>query len=388
MPKMTFFPLGNADSCLIDFANGRKALFDFADRGNPDDKNDKRCNLSKLLRADLAAANRNYYDTLAITHLDDDHTAGADSFFYLDHAAKYQGAGRIKIKELWVPAGPITESRNDLKPGAQALQAEARHRLVKGYGIRVFSRPEALRKWLGDRGITLASRSGLITDAGNTIPGYSLMSDGAEFFVHSPFGWRQDKDTVIDRNRDSLVVQLTFRVNGVDTPAILGSDVDHEALTAIVHTTIRHDRASRLLWNVFKLPHHCSYKTLNSEKGRTKTEPVPAVKWLFEQQGLQGGIIISTSDPIPAGETTQPPHFQAANYYKDVAAWEGRRFVVTMQYPSVWAPKPLVISVTALGAQIVESTTAGGGGAKSIPAAIAAARGSAEPPQTRVGFGQ
>ena len=31
MPKLTFYPLGNADTCLIDLADGRKVLFDYAD---------------------------------------------------------------------------------------------------------------------------------------------------------------------------------------------------------------------------------------------------------------------------------------------------------------------------------------------------------------------
>ena len=41
MHKLTFFPLGNADCCLIDLENGKKILFDFGDQGNPDDKKDK-----------------------------------------------------------------------------------------------------------------------------------------------------------------------------------------------------------------------------------------------------------------------------------------------------------------------------------------------------------
>jgi hypothetical protein len=32
---LTFYPLGNADCCLIDLANGKKILFDFADKRDP-----------------------------------------------------------------------------------------------------------------------------------------------------------------------------------------------------------------------------------------------------------------------------------------------------------------------------------------------------------------
>ncbi|MEJ7590667.1 MAG: hypothetical protein WKF77_03905 [Planctomycetaceae bacterium] len=216
MPKLTFYPLGNADTCLIDLANGKKLLFDYSDERDPKNSNDKRIDLPKALRDDLNAVKRDYYDLLAITHLDDDHTCKADEFFYLDNAKKYQGSGRIKIRELWVPANVITENRNNLEAGAQAIQAEARHRLEKGYGIQVFSRPTKLKKWLEDRGLTIESRSQFITDAGQVAPDFTLAVDGAEFFAHSPFAWRQDDNTVIDRNGDSLVVQLTLEVGCTD----------------------------------------------------------------------------------------------------------------------------------------------------------------------------
>lgn len=108
MPKLTFYPLGNADTCLIDLANGKKLLFDYSDERNINDPEDKRINLPKVLRDDLKAVKRDYYDLLAITHLDDDHTCKAGEFFYLDHAEKYQKGDRIKIRELWVPANVIT----------------------------------------------------------------------------------------------------------------------------------------------------------------------------------------------------------------------------------------------------------------------------------------
>jgi len=31
MHRLTFYPLGNADCCLIDLANGQKILFDYGD---------------------------------------------------------------------------------------------------------------------------------------------------------------------------------------------------------------------------------------------------------------------------------------------------------------------------------------------------------------------
>lgn len=373
MPRLTFYPLGNADTCLIDLANGKKMLFDFADMRCTDDDEDKRIELSATLRRDLKDAKRSGYDIFAVTHLDNDHTCKADEFFYLDHASKYQEGDRAKISTLWVPAGVITESRNDLEPGAKALQAEARHRLVKNYGIRVFSRPESLRAWLKDRGIKLEDRQHLITDAGNVAPGLSLANDGVEFFIHSPFGWRQDEDTVVDRNGNSLVVQANFLVDMVTTSAILGSDADHEALSLIVQTTRRHGREARLIWDIFKLPHHCSYLTLGPERGRDETTPVKDVAWLFEDQMQRGGIIVSTNKPIPTkgsdeDKSDQPPHRQAAAYYRRIVGEKDGEFIVTMEHPRESAPKPLVIDLDRFKARVKREQWVGAAALTSVTA--------------------
>lgn len=366
MHKMTFYPLGNADSCLIDLENGKKILFDFGDEGNPDDPNDKRINLCATLREDMEAADKTNYEVLAITHLDNDHTCKAETFFWLDHAKKYQGEGRFKFDTLWVPAGVITESRNDLGDGAKALQAEARYRLKQGYGVRVFSRPAAIKDWLEANGLTLDSRDHLITDAGQLAPELSIDSDGVEFFVHSPFASRQD-GAIFDRNRDSLVMQATFSVYGNLTCAILGSDAAHDAWTEIVNITKYHEREERLAWDIFKLPHHCSYTTLGPKenKGVDKTTPVENVKWLFEEKGNRGCIIVSPSDPIPTkgseeDKSDQPPHRQAKNYYmEDVIDPKDGEWNVTMEHPRVSSPEPITIEITSRGAVLQKRISVG-----------------------------
>lgn len=109
MHKVTFFPLGNADCSRIDSEAGKKILFDYAATRSADDEYDVRIDLASELRADLKLAKRNDYDVVAFTHLDKDHICGTSDFFYLEHAAKYQTSGRIKIHELWVPAAAIIE---------------------------------------------------------------------------------------------------------------------------------------------------------------------------------------------------------------------------------------------------------------------------------------
>jgi hypothetical protein len=192
--KLKFYPVGNADCSQIILDNGKRLLFDYCHRVLSEDADDPRIDLAKALRYEMAEAKRDYYDVVGFTHLDDDHICGSGDFFYLEHAAKYQSADRIKIRELWVPAAVLLEE--SLTGEKQILRQEARFRLKKGTGIRVFSKPEKLGAWLESEGLTLESRRHLITDAGQLVPGFGKSTDGVEFFVHSPFSKHCDGDLV------------------------------------------------------------------------------------------------------------------------------------------------------------------------------------------------
>ncbi len=349
MHKLTFFHLGNADCCRIDLDCGRKILIDYAATRDPDDEDDLRCDLPEELRDDLNKSKRGYYDVVAFSHLDKDHFRGSTEFFYLKHAKKYQGDDRIKINVMWVPAALITEKGPDDEE-ARILQKEARHRFKEGKGIRVFSRPERLRKWCDENGVKLDDRLDLISDAGTVTPEFSLEVDHAEFFVHSPFAIRQDENIVEDRNEDSLVLQVTFEIEGVQTKALLLADSTHEVLAQIVDITKGKKNDRRLEWDIAKLPHHCSYRSIGPEKGKDKTTPVDQVSTLYEKKGQAGAIAVSTSKPIPAAgseedKDDQPPHRQAAAYYKEVVGVLDGQFVVTMEHPTSNAPKPVVIEI-------------------------------------------
>lgn len=354
---ITFYPLGNADTARIDFVDGRKMLVDYANMRDPEDKDDKRCDLPEELKNDLRKTDKKEYDVVCFTHLDDDHVKGMSEFFWLRHAAKYQDDDRIKIDELWVPAAAITEE--SLEGDAYVLRQEARHRLKKGEGIRVFSRPDRLKKWMEENDMSFEERSHLITDAGNYVPGFS--KDGperVEFFIHCPFGWRVNDREIEDRNQDSVVFQTTFSEAGEETYVLFGSDVDHETLNMIVRTSKKHENKDRLLWDALKLPHHCSYLSLGSEKGKDETEPDPEVKWLYEEQGRGDAFIISPSKPIPSkgskdDECAQPPHRQAANYYKRILGDIDGAFKVTMETPTFDRPRPFQFRVTSLGMELV-----------------------------------
>jgi beta-lactamase superfamily II metal-dependent hydrolase len=329
--KITFYPIGNADTTLIELNNNQKILFDYANMRNGEE-NDKRIDLSSELNKVVVGD----YDVVCFTHLDNDHICGSSDYFHFEHATIYQGNGRKKIKELWVPANVLVETVLD--GDERVIRAEARYRLKKKSGIRIFSRPKKLKDWCDSQeDICYDDICHLIVDAGTLTPGFAKNGNGVEFFVHSPF---VSETQHIDRNNEAIVVQATFN-DACETKMMLGSDINHDAWADIVKITRHFGRDIRLAWDFFHISHHCSYTALNSEKGNVETTPNLEVKWLFETMGNKRSRIISPSWTIPSENTLQPPHRQTAAYYRKVANMKEGEFKVTMDHPSISNPKPM-----------------------------------------------
>ncbi|MEQ8626043.1 hypothetical protein [Ekhidna sp.] len=336
-----FYPVGNGDSTLISLDNGKHILWDYAHMKDENNEDDKRCNLPEELNKDV----KGDYDVVTFTHADRDHINRFSEYFYLEHASKYQGAGRKKIKELWVPASVLLDTHAEDE--AKVLKAEARYRLKNKKRILVFSRPNKMKKWCDDQDdISYDDVKHLFVDAGKVVPGFTLEDDGIEFFSHSPF---KSESQNIDRNAEAIVVQVVFN-DKCKTKLILGGDCTHQVWKDIVNITKHFNRSDRLKWDIFHISHHCSYLSLSDEKGADKTVPLEEIEWLFETQGNDKCRLISSSKPIPKKgskeDDDQPPHRQAAAYYKeDVASNRGGEFIVTMEEPKVDDPKPIVLEV-------------------------------------------
>lgn len=354
MHQVTFYPVGCGDTSQIVLANGRRILLDFHHIADTEANNRPEIDLAKQLRGELAAARRDYYDVVAFTHADEDHIKGASDFFELEHAQKYCGQGRIKIRELWVPAAMVVEEAtgDQQQTDRVLLRQEARHRLRHGKGIKILSKPEILRDWMDGQGINFESRKQLFVDAGTLVPGFSLAQDGVEFFVHSPFVAHTDHGDDL-RNPCALIFNVRFMVDGTRTDFLAIGDSEYGVLEDIVRITQYHKRMDRLAWDLFNIPHHCSYLALGPEKGEKETVPVDHVRVLL-QQGQRDAYIISSSDPIDdtksSYEQTQPPHIQARKtyerYLKEVG---GRKFLVTMEEPNHAHPKPIIFEITGGG---------------------------------------
>lgn len=372
--KLTFYPVGNGDTSQIQLANGRRLIFDYRHLAQSEKEGAKEINLKKELRKELRDAGRDYVDVFAITHGDGDHIGGSTDFFELQHAAIYQGGDRVKINELWVPAALILEpaTQEQLSNEVIIWRREARYRLKQGKGIRVFSRPDMLKSWLEENDLTVESRRHLMTDAGQLVPGLALAADGVEFFTHSPFVKHCDEGD-IQRNKASLIFQVRFNVAGTVTNYLAVGDSECEVLDDIVDITEFHQRMDRLDWDLFNIPHHCSYLALGPDKGTKETKPTAGVQKLL-LRGQAGAYVVSSSNPIDSDTAAyaqiQPPHVQAKQCYENyLTQIRGRKFFVTMEEPTRIGPKPLVFDIGA------------GGVSKALATAGAAFVSSTKPPR-------
>ena len=190
---------------------------------------------------ELKKARKDSFDVVAFSHGDKDHIENSIDFFELRYAKKYQGDGRIKIDELWVPAAMILETATNDEQSDEFVvwRQEARFRLKEGNGIRVFSKPEKLKDWLEANELTLESRRHLITDAGQVVPGFSLGVDGVEFFCHSPFIKHVDEGEDL-RNPASLVFNVRFQIGANTFDYLAIADSEWLVLEEIVEITKYH----------------------------------------------------------------------------------------------------------------------------------------------------
>ena len=360
--RIIFYPVGNGDTSQIILENGKRILMDYRHCKKTEEGEGPEINLKARLKQELKDAGRDSFDVVAFTHADTDHIENSTEFFELRHAAKYQGDGRIKIDTLWVPAAMVLEmGTNDQQSSEFVIwRQEARHRLKEGKGIRVFSKPEKLKDWLEENGLTLESRRHLITDAGQLVPEFYIDSDGVEFFCHSPFIKHVDDNEDL-RNAASLIFNVRFRKNGVNYDYLAVGDSEWSVLEDIVTTTKAHGNMDRLAWDLYNIPHHCSYLALSDEKGKFETVPKLLVKEIL-MSGKEGAYIVSSSCPImdtkEGREQTQPPHIQAKKCYETyLKKTGGAKFLVTMEEPNGTKPEPLEFKVDNLGLSLARAAS-------------------------------
>lgn len=315
-----FYPIGNADCSLIKTQDDKFIIIDYAA------PSDGSFDLAKGLKNEVGEGGQ--IEILSFSHMDADHVKGASDLFYLEHAEKYQTEGRIKIKELWVPAAAIVES--GLEDDARVIRQEARYRLKNKNGVKVFGKPEYLKEYLesdeSGKDINYDDVKHLIVEAGSNIP-----MCGLEFFIHAPFSNDQDDKSTIKRNSNALAFQIRVTNGSRISNLLYLGDLDSDIISKIVSISECKGNVDRLRWDILKVAHHGSYTALNKDdKDKKKTIPTDEIKRLLEH-GSKGAKILISSQSIDKNDydRTQPPHIQAYNSYKEYADKNSQRILVT-----------------------------------------------------------
>ncbi len=318
-----------------------------------------------------------YLSTFAITHPDKDHIQGFEDLLK-----------RVTVGELWFTPRIFREHDDDpegLGEDAQAFRKEA-HRRVKA-AIEAQGDPGA-----GNR-VRLIGYDDLLTEDKYqgfpmeffTVPGEfveSLDGEGlvGEFraFIHGPF---KPDEMVGDRNDTSLAMQVILGSNPHAGGVLMFGDHKYPTIRKIFDVSRANKRLENLNWQVLLAPHHCSKKVMYQDEDGTEVFKKDIMDE-FEASQIGAGYIISSSNPIPGSNKSgdNPPHAKAKSRYQEIAVGG---FLCT--HDDGGHAMPLCFSVVDEDIDYDEQ------GSKefkdSLAAAISQARGSAETPTTKVGFG-
>ena len=341
---ITFFPEGNAECVLLELNNGKRMLMDYANMHSSDSRY---TDLTESLK------NVDTFDVVMFTHPHDDHVKGAADFFYFDHAIKYRTGERAKIKELWISAAFFL----DVNPceDARVIRQEARYRLKEcgGKGVKIFAAPGSLTSWLEKNELSTNENDHPIIHAGTLLDSSQHdLGDEISIFVHAPFS--EDAEDADNRNDPSIVIQIALENAGQTTNLFITGDTPHDVLDKIVKRSEFSGNADYLKWDLYDIPHHCSYTGLSDEKGEDITEPSEDIKRLLQEYGQENAFLVASCrafSDVGDGDT-QPPHAQAKKAYRKYcknADGSSKTMLITSEYGGKTNPRPLRFKIDRTG---------------------------------------
>ncbi len=353
MSKIKFYPVDNGDTVLIK-VDKTTIQIDANIRSN-DDCYDVMSDLLDEFSTD--GEGRYHLDLFMLTHPDEDHCHGIDTYYYLGDPDKYTDEDLendlVIIDELMVT--PMLFSYATSTP-AKALKKEAERRR------KLWDDNSPNKTKAGNRLVIIGYDGGKrYENVTSYIPGETIKKVNGksmsllEFFVHSPF-----KDSLVegraeaDKNETSIVMQARFKHVGTDTkPSALylfGGDADHYIWEEIQDQSKAHGNEDKLDFDIFMAPHHCSWSYFNNvpyKKGETD-EPVEASRDLIKNHKMTGVVIIASSKQIK-NDDDNPPHYPAKEEYVKLIG--NGKFISLAEEPDSKSPKPVVYEITSTGFQ-------------------------------------
>ena len=353
MSKIKFYPVDNGDTVL--FKVEKTTIQIDANIRSNDDCYDVMSDLLDEFSTD--GEGRYHLDLFMLTHPDEDHCHGIDTYYYLGDPDKYSDEDLendlVIIDELMVT--PMLFSEATSAP-AKALKKEAERRR------KLWDYDSPAKTKAGNRLVIIGyDGDKRYENVTSYIPGETIKKINGksmfllEFFVHSPF-----KDSLVegraeaDKNETSIVMQARFKYVSTDTqPSALylfGGDADHYIWEEIQDQSSAHDNDDKLDFDIFMAPHHCSWTYFNDvpyKKGETD-EPVESSKNLIKEHKTKGAVIIASSKQIK-DDDDNPPHYPAKEEYEKLIGTN--KFISLAEEPDTKKPKPVVYEVTSSGFQ-------------------------------------
>jgi hypothetical protein len=375
-----FWPVGTGDSTTIGIAEDVVMQIDLHNLECADDEDDPHVSIVDELVKSLPKKNgKPYLAVFVLTHPDKDHCCGFAELLE-----------QVRIGELWVTPRVFREYKKDLCDDAVAFREEADRRIDEtisegtlpdsGDRVRIFGYDDE-EKFEG-------FPRDLITSPGHTV----TVVDGTDYdgtfaaFVHAPF----KDDCAGERNDTSLALQIKL-TNGTSTGrALLLGDLCYPTIRKIFDITAKEEY---LEWNVLQAPHHCSKSVMywQGEDDDNETLKQDILDDIEKAAGTSP-YIVASCEPIPNSNQPgdNPPHAKAKARYEEIV--EAGHFLCTQEHPSEDAPEPIVFRLGDIELEYVAPEGAGKAQkskdlGSALAAGIAVARGMAEPPRDRVGFG-
>lgn len=374
-----FWPVGTGDSTTF-VVRGNEIVFqvDLRHSQKSEDVETDCVPIIDYLEKWLPKSNgKPYLSAFAITHPDKDHIQGFEELL-----------NRVNVGELWFSPRIFREHDDDpgsLGEDAKAFREEAHRRVtatIKAQGdpgsgnrVRLIGYDELLEE---------EHYKGFPRQFFN-VPGTVIESlDGqnlaGEFraFVHAPF---KQVDMVGDRNDTSLAMQIVLGDDPSVGGVLLFGDHKYPTIRKIFEVSRANDGLDNLQWQVLLAPHHCSKAVMyQDEEGKTVLKRDILDELEASQVGQ--GYIVASANSIPASNEVgdNPPHAKAKKRYQEIATGG---FVCT--HDDGGHALPLRFSIVGTNIDYDKDGSLAYG--DHLAAAISGARGSAETPTTKVGFG-
>lgn len=359
---ITFFPVGdkNGGMTLIRLNNHHKTTI-LIDCSIPSDKIADSCDVKQELYNRLPKDDfgRSYVDAFILTHRHDDHLLGFKDNFHLGKISDYDNKSKkILIKELWSSHNfwkPESQSYS-LCDDAKAFNREMKRRVdlfeetkeIQGdydRAIVVGTDPEGRTE--GKEAISIG-----IGEAFATINNLNVSSCFSGIIL-GPIGKQKDESDkdFIDKNRQSIVMQITLRNDENITQILYGADAEYRVWSALEK---EFGALGCLDYDILYIPHHCSWHSISADSQSECDDPQPDAGALAAlSHSNYGACMVSQSKAIK-DDDNDPPSFAAKQIYLGIVQKE--YFYCTNEYPSESSPGPLEFNITDRGYQLAHTS--------------------------------